>query len=106
MRKYDHRPDKWVVLEVIDDEGKTFHKVFASWSGSYTEGESWRLNSGVDRVETFKDSFLVHSESGATYRLHKEMYGVAGLGNYGVLKSLEEKFPDRIKVLDKAPDTW
>ena len=45
-------PDGWVILK-IDDE-IPFYKVFASFNATYTTGQSYRLNSGIRKVD-FKD---------------------------------------------------
>lgn len=102
----DYSPDKWVVLEVNNGKSPIFHKVFASWSGGYLSSDSWRLNSGVSKIKQDNDFFYVYSESGSCYKLHKEMYGVAGLYNYGIIDSIKEKFGDKIKILDNYPEEW
>ena len=40
-------PDKWVVIKILDNE----HKIFASWAGGYLDGDRWKLNSGITKVE-------------------------------------------------------
>ena len=48
----EYLPDNWVVLKI--KEGKLdsgFYKVLAGWSGGYLDGDSWRINSGITRVE-------------------------------------------------------
>ena len=83
------RTDKWMVLKIPSDP--PFYKVFATWGGGYLTGDSWRLNSGIKRVEEDGEHLLFHGNSGSVYRCHKEMYGVAGAYNYPVLESLIKK---------------
>lgn len=94
-------PDRWMILAVDDGESPPFKKVFATWAGGYTTGDSWRLNSGIDKVQEAEDYYLIESASGTPYRLHKQAYGLAGASNAYVLKNLMDKFPNQIKVLDE-----
>lgn len=72
-----YTPDKWVMLKFIND-GKAFYKILASWGGSYTHGQSWKLNSGCTSVEEDGDYFLFHGYSGSVYECHKRGYGMTG----------------------------
>ncbi len=48
----EYTPDSWVVLKVKAGKGTfPFYKVLAGWSGGYLSGDSWRINSGITRVE-------------------------------------------------------
>ena len=47
----EHMPDSWVIIKISGIEAKDFYKVLAGWSGSYLYGDSWRMNSGIDKVE-------------------------------------------------------
>lgn len=49
--------------------------MFASWTGSYLHGDSWKLNSGCLRIEENKDELIVHGYSGSTYVLNKNDQG-------------------------------
>ena len=73
MNKY--QPDKFVVIKITNKEGKTHHRVFGTWAGGYTTGDSWRLNSGVDWVEAKGPLLIFHGSSGSVYEVHKDMYG-------------------------------
>lgn len=81
-------PDKWMLIRV---KGQTPHwRIFATWGGGYTYGESWRLNSGVESVEDKDDYFDFHGYSGSLYRCSKTRYGVTAYG-LGVLNDLLSK---------------
>jgi hypothetical protein len=78
-------PDKWMLVRV---KGETPHwRIFATWGGGYTYGESWRLNSGVSSVENKDEWFDFHGHSGSLYRCGKRRYGVTSYG-MGVLNDL------------------
>ena len=79
-------PDRWILVEQGD-----IHKVFATWTGGYLDGDSWRLNSGIDGVpEIDGDYILFKGYSGSVYKCHKEAYGTTGFGGF-VLADLIEK---------------
>ena len=98
-----YTPDKYVILEITDKDGKTFNKVFATWMGSYLSGEEWRMNSGIVKAEDDGDRRIFHGESGSKYSCHKDSYGVAGLYNLATLQGFLDRNPDNIKLLDSDP---
>ena len=75
MREYT--PDRWVLLKFISEQGTTVYKVLAGWAGSYTTGASWKLNSGVTKIEEDGQCYLFTGSSGSVYRCPKESYGLS-----------------------------
>ncbi len=99
----EYTPDRWVMLKITPPNNKFYYKIFASWSGSYLYGASWKLNSGVTRVEMLNDTYKFHGFSGSVYVCHKNSYGTT---NYGasVLSNLLN--PDQYtNIVDMMPDT-
>ena len=98
-------PDKWIVVKIepFDGSGNTHYRVFASYYGGYTGGDSWRLNSGISSVEVENDFFLFHGFSGSVYKCHKDCYGTSGYG-YGVLQNLKANSKS-ITLTEMASDT-
>ena len=82
-----YTPDCWVIVE-IDHEGVIYHKVLAGWSGGYLDGDSWRMNSGINGVEVDGDYYLIHGYSGSIYKVHKDAETVR-MSISGVLNQLE-----------------
>lgn len=80
-----YTPDNWVVFKV-----PLGYKVLGGWSGGYTTGDSWRLNSGITRVEKEGDYYLFYGHSGSVYRCGVNQYGVR-LNCSHVAAKLEEK---------------
>ena len=74
----NRHPDKWVVLKINAEP--PFYRVFAVWRGGYLSGESWRINSGVDRVEETEDAYLFYGHSGSVYECAKTGYGLTVYG--------------------------
>lgn len=102
MRTY--RPDRWVVVK-IDLEKEPLYKVFGSWSGGYLYGDSWRLNSGVERISEKEDSILFHGYTGSVYECHKDSYGYAEFSR-GILDSLiyESGLPMTVLTEEQAKE--
>jgi hypothetical protein len=81
-------PDRWMLIRV---HGETPHwRIFATWSGGYIQGDSWRLNSGVESVEVKDEYFDFIGYSGSVYRCYKTAYGV-NLYGMNVLTDLVSK---------------
>ena len=97
----EYNPDKWLLFKI---EGTDPHyRVFGSWSGGYLDGDSWRMNSGIVRVEESENHYLFHGYSGSVYKCHKEMYG-ATLYGWGIAKDFEEKANNTLSILKDIPD--
>ena len=75
MSSRNYYPDKWVVLEFTVD-GETHKKVFASWYGNFTNGDSWKLSSAIDSTEETAEAFVFHCCSGSSYHCHKNTHGM------------------------------
>jgi hypothetical protein len=74
----EYRPDRWVVLNIKTDEG-IIQKVLAGWSGGYLDCDSWKLNSGIERVEETDTHYTFHGYSGSSYVCSKTSYGFTSL---------------------------
>jgi len=83
-------PDGWVIVQVKD-----IFKVFASWSGGYTQPDSWKLNSGIKLVEELPNYYKITGYSESVYFLNKgsenrlNVYGHSVLSN--MINDLEKK---------------
>lgn len=98
----EYTPDRWMVLRIHTPK-EILYKVFATWSGGYAGGDSWKLNSGITRA-TFADSYWeFDGSSGSVYRCHQDAYGTNGYGQ-AVLNNLlrqAEMEGIQIDVLDR-----
>jgi hypothetical protein len=99
-----YAPDKWVVLKV-----PTGYKVLGGWSGGYLDGSTWRLNSGIVRVEEeldWKDekSLMFYGHSGSVYRCYKRDYGFNS-ASIEIFISLMNQAPGMIELLS-ADTNW
>lgn len=94
-----YTPDEWILVKVNGTD--PYYRVFGSWRGGYLDGDSWRLNSGVESVSKEGDFFLFYGSSGSIYKCHKDTYGVRSPYNNGVVDSLCDYNMD---VLTECPD--
>jgi hypothetical protein len=63
-------PDSWRIIRITTPE-ETIYKVFGCWLGGFATGDSWRLNSGIVKVESDENYFYLHGISGSVYKCHK-----------------------------------
>lgn len=98
---YVNNPDKWMIIKI---SGKDPHyRVFASWSGGYLDGDSWKMNSGIVSVNVTDDHYDFIGSSGSVYHCHKETYG-ANMYGMGVATSYQDKLSPDFEIMSEAPD--
>jgi hypothetical protein len=95
-----HTPDKWMLVRVLGTD--PHWRIFATWSGVYTHGDSWKLNSGVESVEVKDEYYDFVGYSGSVYRCSKAAYGVTTYG-MGVLADLVYKSDGTVEALWEEP---
>ena len=99
----NYTPDNWVVIKMMPSEKDTMYKVLGGWSGGYLDGDSWRMNSGITRVEDDGNYFKFYGSSGSCYSCHKESYTLR-MNNAGIWKQLKNKFGDVVEMMDEETD--
>lgn len=71
-------PDGWNIIKV-KNENHTEYFVFGSWSGGYLDGDSWRRNSGITKVEEHKEGkihdYKFHGYTNSVYVCAKHAEG-------------------------------
>jgi hypothetical protein len=83
-------PDRWTIIR-IDNNGNIIHKVFASWSGGYLDGDSWKLNSGITKVDSDEDNYYFYGVSGSCYKCSRTRYGIATAYSLGILNNIIDR---------------
>jgi len=84
-------PENWVVLKMTNlKTNKTFYKVFASWGSGYLDGEQWKINSGIIKIDVDELNYIFHGLSGSSYICGKNNYGVNNSYSQSVLNSIIE----------------
>lgn len=99
-RNISETPERWVILKLPND----YYKVFGSWSGGYLDGDRWKLNSGISKVEEDEDFYYFVGFSGSCYKCHKNDYGIATAYSKNVLNNMIEKTNGQIEVMENAND--
>lgn len=94
-------PDNWVIIKVKGDD--QHYRVLAGWSGGYTTGNSWRMNSGIKHVDETANSFIIYGVSGSSYDCSKESYGLR-MNTAFVWTSLQKKYGDKVELMDENTD--
>lgn len=97
----EYYPNNWVVIKIKGDD--PHYRVLAGWSGGYTQGTSWKLNSGVTRVDETDTHYKFHGTSGSIYVCDKEMYGLR-MNNAYVWNSLQKKHGDKVELMGEDTD--
>ena len=89
-------PEKWVLLKVQDN----YYKVFGSWAGGYLDGDRWKLNSGIEKVEQDQDYYYFIGFSGSVYMCHKNNYGLVNFYNASILNGLIKQSNNQIIMVN------
>jgi len=106
------KPEYWVVVKVVNPNAtdpflRTIHKVFASWDGDNSNGEEWRMNSGINRTAEEDSTVKFYGYSDSLYECNKNAYGTASNYTNGVLNSIiskARKFGVTITILPEETD--
>ena len=97
----EHIPDNWVVLKFT---GYAPHyRVLVGWSGGYITGTSWRMNSGITKVEETKDHYYFYGSSGSRYLCNKDSY-MLRMNTAGVWASLQRIHGDEVEMMPEDTD--
>lgn len=89
-------PDRYELLRITKD-GEVSYKVFGTWVGGYLSGDSWRLNSGIQRVEEDGDMVKFIGYSGSIYKAYKEAVGTT-FYTAGVLQQMLDVSSEDCKI--------
>ena len=97
-------PHEWLIVKI--GEKDPFYKVFATWRGGYLGGDSWRMNSGITKVEESDTTYDFYGESGSCYSCNKNGYGSSSY-TQGVLNNIIEKAKEVntvVEIMDTDTD--
>ena len=97
-RTISETPERWLILKLPNN----YYKVFATWAGGYLDGDRWKLNSGIERIEQDDDYYYFIGFSGSCYKCDKKGYGTATSYCAGFLNEIVEKVDVQIVSIDDA----
>jgi len=92
-------PDKWLVLKIGD-----LYKVYGTWYGGYLGSDSWKINSGIVKVEEDEYFFKFYRYSGSCYECKKGCYGT-NLYTQGVLNEIIKIIKENNIEVEILPET-
>jgi hypothetical protein len=75
----DYTPDNWVLLKITRLNEEPLYKLLSGWKGGYTQGDDWRLSSGVTEVIDKEHFYTIVNYSGSVYRCYKRSEGLMGI---------------------------
>lgn len=94
-------PDNWVIIKIKGDD--PHYRVLAGWSGGYATGDSWRMNSGITRVEFEDGKYTFYGSSGSCYVCHKETYALRmNIGH--VWHAMQAQHGDKVELMKEDTD--
>lgn len=94
----EYNPDSWVIVKISQPDLPAVYKVLAGWSGGYLDGDSWRMNSGIVKVEKNGDYFDFTGDSGSVYKCHKNGNEMR-MSMAGVWNQMHNAFPDQVELV-------
>lgn len=97
----EYTPDNWVIIKIKGDD--PHYRVLGGWSGGYATGDSWRMNSGITRVEEDKEFFHFYGSSGSVYNCHKSQYGLR-MNNAHVWHATEAQHGEKVELMKENTD--
>jgi hypothetical protein len=97
----EYLPDNWVIIKIKGDD--PHYKTLSGWSGGYTQGSSWRMNSGITNVEEDSDAFRFKSATGSWTVCRKGAYGLR-MNNAHVWAKLQEIHGDKVELMPEDTD--
>jgi len=97
-------PDKWSIIKQTHEDGEIWYRLFANFYGGYVNGDSWRINSGIDVVKEDDKSFTINgAKSNTIYMCNKKSYGITSYGML-VFSSLQSEVLDHGVKLEYLSD--
>lgn len=102
MIEYDYAPDNWVIVKITGTD--PHYRVFGAWRGGYTNGDAWRLNSGITAVKEDDEYYYLNGFSGSVYRCHKKTYGWLGSYCSGIITNYCEASQGTMSIVADMPD--
>ncbi len=97
----EYMPDNWVVIKFKGDD--PHYRVLAGWSGGYTTGDSWRMNSGIVRVEQTKFLYKFYGATSSCYVCSKNSYCLRKNNAY-IWAALQERYGDKVELMSEETD--
>lgn len=73
----NYTPDAWVIVKV-PSENDTHYRILAGWYGGFAGGDSWKLSSGITKIDESELLYSIHNTSGSIYTCYKNCERMSG----------------------------
>jgi hypothetical protein len=100
----DYTCDNWVVIKMKGDD--PHYRLLVGTSGGYLDGDSWRMNSGITKVEEDEAFYYFYGSSGSRYRccnFTKSSYTLR-MNNTGIWDQLQQIHGDKVEMMPEDTD--
>ncbi len=97
----EYMPDNWVVIKFKGDD--PHYRILAGWSGGYTQSDSWRMNSGIVRVEETQFVYKFYGSTGSCYVCSKNSYCLRTNNAY-IWSALQERYGEKVELMPEETD--
>lgn len=97
----EYNPDNWVIIKFKGDD--PHYRVLAGWSGGYTTGDSWRMNSGITKAEFDGDYWYFDGSSGSRYKCYLDSYYLR-MNNAHIWSQLQKLHGDLVELMPDGTD--
>ena len=67
-----YTPDVWVIVEISGSKvPETYRRILSGWYGGFTNGDSWKMSSGILDIIDRGDHWEIPNHSGSVYFCYK-----------------------------------
>jgi len=97
----DYNCDNWVVIKMKGDD--PHYRLLVGTSGGYLDGDSWRMNSGITKVEETDNYYYFKGSSGSEYRCGKDSYTLR-MNTSHIWTRLQKLHGDKVEMMPEDTD--
>lgn len=99
----EYTPDLWTIVRITSKEHPPINKVVGSWYGGFGGSNSWRMNSGIEKIVEHDKYYDIVGYSGSVYKCYKNSQGWSAYTNMvmnNMATQLEEGGLGMMRVID------
>lgn len=97
----EYNPSNWVIIKIKGDD--PHYRVLGGWSGGYLDGDGWRMNSGITRVDDADDYWFFYGSTGSVYRCNKRTC-MLKMNNAYIWAQLQDLHGDKVEMMPEDTD--
>ena len=94
MKEYS--PDNWQIIKIKAPDHPQHFRVIAGWYGGYTQGDSWKISSGVEGIVDKGTYWEMAQTSGSVYKCHKECER-SSMNTHSIFTMYRNLYADKFK---------